>query len=155
MAERSFYLIVRGAGSWSGGNPFRTYKAGIHEVDAAVAETVLAFKKQAPKASWLILSDVRPELEHDSLVGLLLPEDLPPGVTPQGIRLLHPAEQAENSPRNPNDRAEAPPPVYACQLCPACFPSAAAAKRHLRHNHLLQPAKAEARARAQLATQRE
>jgi hypothetical protein len=87
-AERSFYLIVRGGGSWGGGDPFRTYRAGAHEVSAEVAEAVLVFKEKHPKASWLVLSDVRPELEDGSLVSLLLPEHVQPGAMPDGVRLL-------------------------------------------------------------------
>ncbi|MGI8478913.1 MAG: hypothetical protein ACR2M2_03510 [Gaiellaceae bacterium] len=153
-AERSFYLIVRGEGSWGGGDPLRTYRAGVHEVSVAVAEAVLTFKEKHPKASWL-LSDVRPELEDGSLVRLLWPEDLQPGATPDGVRLLREDEQAGSGPGNEKNGAEAPPLVYACQFCPARFPSAAAAKRHLRHNHVLQPEKVEARVRAQLEAERE
>jgi hypothetical protein len=152
-AERSFYLIVRGGGSWGGGDPFRTYRAGAHEVSAEV-EAVLVFKEKHPKASWLVLSDVRPELEDGSLVSLLLPEHVQPGALPDGVRLLREEEQAASGPGKEKNGAEAPPLVYACQFCPARFPSAAAAKRHLRHNHVLQPEKVEARVRAQLEAER-
>jgi hypothetical protein len=154
MTERGFYLIVRRGGSWGGGNPFRSYKGGVHEVSAEVAQAVLAFKQKHPKASWLALSDMRPELEDGSLVGLQ-PEDLQPGVMPPGVRLLREEEKPGSDPESPADGAEAPSLVYACQFCGARFPSAAAAKRHLRHNHVLQAEKAEARVRAQLEAERE
>ncbi len=154
-AERSFYLIVRGEGSWGGGDPLRTYRAGVHEVSVEVAEAVLAFKEKYPNASWLVLSDVRPELEDGSLVSLLLPEHVQPGAMPDGVRLLREDEQAGSGPGHEKTGAETPPPVYACQFCLARFPSAAAAKRHLRHNHVLQPEKVEARVQAQLEAERE
>lgn len=154
-AERSFYLIVRGGGSWGGGDPLRTYRAGVHEVSAEVAGALLAFKEKNPKASWVFLSDVRPELEDGSLVSLLLPEHVQPGAMPEGVRLLREDERAGSGPGSEKNGTEAPPLVYACQFCPARFPSAAAAKRHLRHNHVLQPEKVEARVRAQLEAERE
>ena len=79
IAGPSFYLVVTGAGSWGGGNPFRSYKAGVHEISAGAAEAVLAFKETHPNTPWVILSDVRPEIENGSLIGPLLPEDLKPG----------------------------------------------------------------------------
>jgi hypothetical protein len=116
---------------------------------------VLVFKEKHPNASWVFLSDVRPELEDGSLVSLLLPEHVQPGAMPDGVRLLHEDEQAGSGPGNEKNGAEASPLVYACQFCPARFPSAAAAKRHLRHNHVLQPEQVEARVRAQLEAERE
>jgi hypothetical protein len=153
MPERTFYLVVTGGGCWGGGNPFRTYKAGVHEISAEVAEAVLALKEKDPMA-WLILTDERPEAEDGSLRPLL-PQDLQPGTMPAGIRLLRENETPLTGPHNPKDLSQAPPLLYACQYCPARFPSAAAAKRHLRHHHVLQHAKSEARVRAQLQAERE
>jgi hypothetical protein len=154
MAERSFYLIVRGWGSWGGGTPCHTYKAGVHEVSAQVAQAALAFKHTHPNASWLTISDTPPQLEDGSLIALQ-PDDLQPGVLPPGVRVLRDGEKPLSSPGDRNHAATAPPPGYTCEFCGDGFPSAAAAKRHLRHNHVLQPDKVEARVRGQLEAERE
>jgi len=152
MPEPAFYLIVRG-GSWGGGDPFRTYETGVHEVDVQVAQAVLAWKDKHPSPG-LILSDVRPELEGGSPIALLA-DDLQPGVLPEGVCLLPGEDKPADGVNTVNweARAQSLRPVYACKFCrSARFPSAAAAKRHFRHNHVLQPDKAEARVRAQLET---
>lgn len=149
--EPTFYLVVTGGGSWGGGTPFRTYRAGVHEISAEIADTVLAFKRKHGGIPWLVVSDERPEIEDGSLIGPLLPQDLRPGALPDGVRLVeHDQEDESNMDERSPDLPEPPPLVYACQYCTARFPSAAAAKRHLRHRHLLQHEKVEARVRAQL-----
>ena len=125
----------------------------MHEVSAQVAEAALAFKHTHANASWLVVSDTPPELEDGSLVALQ-PDDLQPGVLPPGVRRNE--EEPSSSDGNRNHATTAPPPSgYTCQFCGDRFPSAAAAKRHLRHNHVPQPDKTEARVRAQLEAERE
>ena len=67
-APERFYLTVRGAGSWGGGNPYRDYRAGVHEIGPETAEAVRAYKEKHP-TPWLVLSE-EPPVEEGSRGGL-------------------------------------------------------------------------------------
>ena len=60
-SERTFYLVILGNGSFGIG--FRHWRAGVHEIDAATAEEVLAWKEQYPGASWLAVTDEYPDVK--------------------------------------------------------------------------------------------
>jgi hypothetical protein len=147
-----FYLVVLGNGSWGGGNPYQDYKAGVHEISAEVAPAVLEWKAKHP-SPWLIVSDQRPEIKDGQLAGPLSAEDLQPEATTDGVRLARKEAPPAGQPDEPGEPA-APPLDYRCGLCSARFPSAAAAQRHLNHQHL-QHEQVDARVRAQLEAERE
>jgi hypothetical protein len=147
ITERTFYLVVLGAGSWGGGKPFRTYKAGAHEIDAEMAETILAWKKRHPGASYLFVMDEPPELTNGALGPLSL-EDLLAG-DQSGVRFKSPPTKPP-PPQPAPDEPQPTPTEFACPRCERGFPSSARLNRHIKHQHVLHHEKNEARVRAQL-----
>jgi len=152
MPDGTYWLVVLGTGSFGLGH--RTWRAGAHEVDAETAREALDWKaRYAPEVRWLAVLDEEPDLLSDPLSGTLDPEDLRAGFQ-SGVRFKTPPASAPLPEPTPED-PEPPPTLFACQWCPASFPSSARLGRHVRKQHVPHYEEEEQRLRAEFQAEQE